>query len=195
MLNTALTIILDEHRSLASVIHGLRFLLREMKEKNAPPNFKLLWAMLFYIESFPQRLHHPKENAYLFRKLKSRTHEGDAVIAELEQQHADGAQHVKDLELALGRFEAGAPNGLEEFSAAAEKFANEVVKHMALEETAVMPLAKKHLTSADWAEIADAFTQNGDPRFDHDSDQEFRHMFTRIVNLAPPPIGVGPSAA
>lgn len=195
MLNTALTIILDEHRSLASVIHGLRFLLREMKEKDAQPNFKLLWAMMFYIESFPQRLHHPKENAYLFRKLKSRTHEGDAVIAELEQQHEDGAQHVKALELALGRFEAGAPNGLEEFSAAAEKFANEVVKHMALEETAVMPLAKKHLTPEDWVEIADAFTQNGDPRFDGDSDQEFRHMFTRIVNLAPPPIGVGPSAA
>ena len=29
MLNTALTIILDEHRSLAAVTHGLRFLVRE----------------------------------------------------------------------------------------------------------------------------------------------------------------------
>jgi hemerythrin-like domain-containing protein len=195
MLNTALTIILDEHRSLAAVIHGLRFLLREMKEKGTEPDFKLLWAMVFYIESFPQKQHHPKENAYLFRKLKARTHEADAVVAELEQQHADGDRHVKELELALGRFEAGAPNGLEEFSAAAENFANEVVRHMALEENVVIPLAKQHLKPEDWAEIADAFGQNGDPRFDHESDQEFRHLFTRIVNLAPPPIGVGPSRA
>ena len=33
MLNTALTIILDEHRSMAAVTHGLRFLVREMSEK------------------------------------------------------------------------------------------------------------------------------------------------------------------
>lgn len=193
MLNTALTIILDEHRSLASVIHGLRFLIREMKEKGKEPNFKLLWAMVFYVETFPQRLHHPKENAYLFRKLRERTHEADEITAELEKQHADGDRHVKDLELALGRFEAGAPDGLERFAAAAETFANEVTRHMAMEENRLLPLAKKYLTSEDWAQIADAFSENGDPRFDHESDQEFRHLFTRIVHLAPPPIGVGPS--
>ena len=82
MLNTALTIILDEHRSLAAVTHGLRFLVREMREKGIEPDGKLLWAMLYYIDTFPQKLHHPKEEAYLFRRLKMRTREADKAILE-----------------------------------------------------------------------------------------------------------------
>jgi hypothetical protein len=64
---------------------------------------------------------------------------------------------------------------------------------MNLEEKVVIPLAKKHLTPADWIEIAEAFGENGDPRFGATPDHEFRDLFSRIVNLAPPPIGVGPS--
>lgn len=192
MLNSALVIIHDEHRSLAAVIHGLRYLVREIRERDAKPNFRLLWAMMSYLEEFPEKLHQPKENAYLFARLRLRTREADAVIAELERQHLAGASHVRDLELALGHYEAGMPDGLERFSTAVEQFAEETVKHMALEEDTLIPLAKKHLKAADWVEIGAAFSKNGDPRFDAETDQECRDLFTRIVNLAPPPIGVGP---
>jgi hemerythrin-like domain-containing protein len=194
MLNTALTIILDEHRSLAAIVHGLRFLIREMKEKGTDPDTKVLWAMLYYIETFPQKLHHPKEEAYLFRCVRARTHDADKAIAQLEEQHREGAQHVKALEMALGRLEAGAPGGRELFMAAAENFADDIARHMALEENVLIPIAKQHLKTEDWAEIAAAFGQNGDPRFGAEPDHEFRALFSRIVNLAPPPIGVGPSA-
>ena len=132
MLNTALTIILDEHRSLAAVTHGLRFLVREMREKNIEPDGKLLWAMLYYIDTFPQKLHHPKEEAYLFRRLKMRTREADKAILVLEEQHRSGAEHVKALEMALGRYQAGAPGGREAFMAAAETFADELAVHIEL---------------------------------------------------------------
>ena len=193
MLNSALAIIRDEHRSLAAVVHGLRYLVREINEGNSKPDFRLLWAMIFYLDEFPEKLHHPKENTYLFARLRQRTREADAVIAELESQHVVGARHIRELELALGHYEAGMPDGLEAFSAAVDKFADETMKHMALEESTVLPLAKEHLTGADWVEIGAAFSENGDPRFDTEADQECRDLFTRIVNLAPPPIGVGPA--
>ena len=193
MLNSALAIIGDEHRSLAAVVHGLRYLVDEINQGNSKPDFRLLRAMIFYLDEFPEKLHHPKENAYLFARLRQRTHEADAVIAELESQHVAGARHIRDLELALGHYEAGKPDGLERFSAAVGKFADGTMKHMALEESTVLPLAKKHLTGADWVEIGAAFSENGDPRFDAEADQECRDLFTRIVNLAPPPIGVGPA--
>jgi hemerythrin-like domain-containing protein len=79
--------------------------------------------------------------------------------------------------------------------AAAERFADEIAMHMALEENALLPIAKRHLLDEDWAEIARAFGENGDPRFGAEPDHEFRALFSRIVNLAPPPIGVGPSGA
>lgn len=195
MLNSALAIIHDEHRSLAAVVHGLRYLVRETCEKNAKPDFRLLWAMIFYLDEFPEKMHHPKENAYLFSRLRQRTHEADAVVAELERQHIVGARHVRDLELALGHYEAGMPDGLDRFSAAVEQFAEETLKHMALEESSVIPLARKHLTTEDWVEIGAAFSENGDPRFDAETDHECRDLFSGIVNLAPPPIGVGPARA
>ncbi len=193
MLNSALSIIHDEHRSLAAVVHGLRYLVRESRMKNTRPDFRVLWAMISYLEEFPEKLHHPKESAYLFARLRQRTHEADTVLAELERQHAEGSQHVRDLELALGHYEADIAGGLEKFSAAVEKFADEILKHMAFEESTLIPLARKHLTAEDWVEIGAAFSENGDPRFDAAADHECRDLFSRIVNLAPPPIGVGPA--
>lgn len=193
MLNAALVIIQDEHRSLAAVVQGLRYLVSETRERNAPPDFGLLQAMIFYLEEFPEKQHHPKENVYLFARLRQRTREADAVVAELERQHIAGAGRVRDLELALGRYEAGKPDGLEIFSAAVAAFAEEITKHMALEEDTVIPLARKFLTAEDWVEIGAAFSKNGDPRFDAGTDRECRDLFRRIVNLAPPPTGVGPA--
>ncbi|MBS1171410.1 MAG: hemerythrin cation-binding region [Proteobacteria bacterium] len=193
MLNTALTIIQDEHRSLAAVVHGLKYLVHEARSRGINPDFKLLWAMIYYIDAFPEKLHHPKENAYLFRRLRMRTREADAVLDELEKQHTDGARNVRALEVTLGHYEAGAADGFEQFAAAVNKFGDEIWEHMNLEEKVIIPLAKKYLTAQDWVDIAEAFGENGDPRFGSEPDHEFRDLFSRIVNLAPPPIGVGPS--
>jgi len=192
MLNSALAIIQDEHRSLGAVVHGMKFLVREMREKNAKPDFKLLWAMLYYMEAFSEKLHNPKEDAYLFARLRLRTHEADATLDELERQHIESGTHLRALEHALGEMEAGRPGGLEAFAVAADRHADEAWQHMALEERVVIPLAKQYLSAEDWVDIARAFGENGDPRFGAEPDHEFRNLFSRIVNLAPPPIGVGP---
>jgi hypothetical protein len=51
----------------------------------------------------------------------------------------------------------------------------------------------KTLTAEDWEEIAAVFAGKDDPRFGPKPEHEFRDLFSRIVNLAPPPIGVGPA--
>jgi len=193
MLNRALSIIHDEHRALSGVLHGLRFIVRDMQEKHASPDFKLLWAMIYYMDAFSERLHNPREDAYLFTTLKARTHDADEIIATLERQHVESGEHVRQLELALGQMEAGISGALETFSAAADRLTEEAWDHMSLEEKVVIPLAKKHLTIEDWIAIGEAFGENGDPRFGPKPEHEFRDLFTRIVNLAPPPIGVGPA--
>lgn len=188
MLNAALATIHDEHRSLSAIVHGLKYLVRQAREKGTPPDFKLLWSMLYYVDAFPAKLHHPKEDTYLFARLRARTHAADTVLDELEKQHAEGARQVRDLEHALGYYEAGKPDGLDVFAAAIDVFAEEIWRHINMEEKFVIPLAKKHLLPEDWVEIAEAF---GD--VSTVSDHEFRDLFSKIVNLAPPPIGVGPA--
>lgn len=193
MLNRALTIIHDEHRSLGAVLHGLRFLVREALSKGSALDFKLLWSMIYYMDAFSQRLHDPREEAYLFAKLKERTHEADEIIARLEQQHADSAEYLRKMELMLGQLEAGVPGSLEAFATVVEQQTEEARQHMQLEEKTVIPLAKKYLTTEDWIGIAEAFGEHGDPRFGEKPEHEFRDLFSKIVNLAPPPIGVGPA--
>lgn len=192
MQNEAIGIILDEHRSLAAVLHGLRHLVREMRERGKVPDFRLLGAMLYYLDAFSEKLHNPKESTYLFSLLRKRTDEADAVLDLLEKQHAESALLGRDLEHALARLEAGMPDGLPAFSNAVDRLMDEAWPHMATEEKVLIPLARKHLRAEDWVEIAKAFGENGDPRFGSEPDHEFRDLFSRIVNLAPPPIGVGP---
>lgn len=163
-----------------------------MRDRGKAPDFRLLGAMLYYLDAFSEKLHNPKESAYVFARLRQRTHEADKLIDELERQHAESAQLGRDLEHGLARLEAGMSDGLPLFSSAVEKLLAEAWQHMATEEKVLIPLATEHLTTEDWAEIARAFGENGDPRFGAEPDHEFRDLFSRIVNLAPPPIGVGP---
>lgn len=184
-MNSAIAIIKDEHRSLAAVTHGLRYLVRQAREAGASPDFRLLRAALHYIGTFPETLHHPKEDVYLFRLLRSRSRETDEVITELQRQHVTGGQLFAALERALDGYEAGADGGLDTFAEALERFAEAEWEHMSVEEKVILPAAREHLTAEDWAGIARAFGENGDPRFGDEPDEQFRKLFSRILNLAP----------
>ena len=59
-------IIHDEHRSLAAVLHGMLHLVHAIRDRGARPDFNVLGAMIYYIDAFPERFHHPKEDEYLF---------------------------------------------------------------------------------------------------------------------------------
>lgn len=180
----AVATIKDEHRSLAAVIHGMEHVLRETKESGRTPDFALLRAMLYYIEVFPERLHHPKEDAYLFLKLRERTNECDSLLTELEEQHVAGAALFSSLRAALAAYETGVSDGAAEFVAAVRSFTEAHWRHMSAEEKLVLPAASRHLTPSDWSEIARAFHDNADPRFGTEADDSFTHLFTRLLNLA-----------
>jgi hemerythrin-like domain-containing protein len=167
------------------VIHGLEYLIREARAKTVAPQFPLLRAMLHYIKAFPETLHHPKEEAYLFRKLRIRTNEYNETLDELERQHDVGHALVGTLEAALDAYEADPPGGLAGFADAVEQFSAAQWRHMNLETKVIMPAAQQHLTAEDWAEIGAAFAGNSDPRFSEDNDEEFRRLFARILSLAP----------
>jgi hemerythrin-like domain-containing protein len=188
-----LTTIRDEHRSIAAVIHGLEFVARQARDHGIPPSFPLLRAMLHYLVAFPEELHHPKEDAYLFRKLRQRTSEFDATLDELERQHVSGHQLVEELARSIDAYEADPQGGLTGFAEALDRFSTSQIQHMALEAKVIIPAARMHLTGEDWAEIGAAFAANGDPRFSVDNDEEFRELFVRIVNLAQAPVASAPA--
>jgi len=170
-------------------------MIREIREQGTIPNFEAFGAMVYYIDAFPERFHHPKEDRYLFRALRLRCPEANALLDRLEQEHRIGAHKIRTLEQMLARYQNGGEREFAQFAAAVDDYANFHWKHMGTEESEVLPLAKKHLTREDWDSIDKAFGGHTDPLVGVDAGTEYRALFTRIVNLAPPPIGLGPSSS
>ena len=187
----AISIIRDEHRSIAAVLHGLLHLVDAIEAGTMEPDFELLGAMMNYIEAFPERLHHPKEDSHLFRTLRQRDPETVALLDELETEHIKGRGLLVELAAALAHFrELGHP-ALEPFARALRSYASFHWDHMRKEEDLVLPRAATILSADDWKAIDDAFRSNSDPLVGVEARQEFRDLFRRIVHLAPSPLGVG----
>jgi hemerythrin-like domain-containing protein len=183
MFNAALGTIYDEHRSLAAVVQGLRFLVGRFRRDGVTPEFDLLRAMLRYLQEFPARLHHPKEEAFLFSCLQKRTREADALIAELFAEHNAEAALLQELAAALEVFAGGQDGGATCFADVVDRYSGTVMRHLAREEHVLMPLARRHLLPEDWVEIGVAFSENGDPRFEADAEADYAELFRRILTL------------
>ena len=188
----AISIIRDEHRSLAAVLHGMLYLVREIGERGKKPDFRLLAAMMYYIDTFPERFHHPKEDRYLFRILGLRHPAAGGLLRRLDAEHRAGTEKIRALEQALARYQAVGPGEFSNFRTAVEAYAQFHWDHMRVEETELLPLAEKYLTAADWLEIDTAFLGHTDPLLGAEVGARYDTLFSRIVNLAPPPIGLGP---
>jgi hemerythrin-like domain-containing protein len=190
----AIRIIRDEHRSLAAVLHGMLFLVHEIRDYGAKPNFDLFGAMIYYIDAFPERFHHPKEDTYLFWLLRIRHVDAVPLIERLKSEHRAGAEKIRKLEQALVRYQHGGAPEFSNFMAAVETYAAFHWDHMQAEEKEVLPLAEKYLSASDWEAIDAAFRGHTDPMLGTEEGAKFDTLFRRIANLAPPPIGVGPAA-
>ncbi|MDD2741623.1 MAG: universal stress protein [Rhodocyclaceae bacterium] len=184
-MNAAISAIKGEHRSLAAVIKGLQHVLEQARVTQLPLNARLLRAMILYFRRFTQELHHPKEEEYLFARLRGKSAEADKVIGTLEIQHVAEPTIIAAIEAAVDIYLA-APNAvnLGSLTLSVEKYADHIWGHMTLEEKEILPDCRRHFTTSDWKEIANAFLENGDPRFDKDRDADFDKFFERIMNLA-----------
>src|SRR5512136_208971 len=121
-MSTALNIIRDEHRSIAAILHGMQHLVRQMREREAKIDPKVFRAMLYYLDTFSERMHHPKEDRYLFEPLRQRGAGPDALIAELERNHAEGGNAISRVEQCLIRYEEGGDKEFSEFAREIDRF-------------------------------------------------------------------------
>ena len=180
----------DEHRSIAAVLHGLKQLARDAPNARVKPEFAVFRAMLRYIDEFPEQLHHPKEDLFLFPPVAARAPGAQALIDGLRREHQEGKRLIRELERALVLFEDAWPAEGYEFRRAVDNYADFHWRHMRKEEQELLPLAEKHLSAADWQAIDAAFDANRDPIADV-RENDFRALFSRIVKLAPEPVGLG----
>jgi hemerythrin-like domain-containing protein len=187
-----LTVLRDEHSALSAMLRSVLLLLAEHRRRGTLPDFAALRAMLFYVDEFPEKRHHRKETRLLFPKLRARTPLARGLLDRLDQEHSTGEQRIRELEHALLGFEMMGESRRDAFEQAMARYVDFYLAHMALEEREVLPLAERVLTADDWHELDEAFASNRDALTGQDPEEAYRALFTRIVNLVPAPIGLGP---
>lgn len=190
MQTLTLRVIRDEHQALSAMLRSMGMLLAKSRRESTLPNFEVLRAMLFYVDEFPEKRHHTKEDQLLFPRVRERAPDLGPVIDRLERDHARGEKAIRDLGHTLLAFEVMGESRRGEFEQALETYTHHYLEHMALEEREILPVAQKLFSPTDWAELDAAFAANRDPLTGHDPDDTYRPLFSRIVNHAPAPIGL-----
>lgn len=192
MQSTSLRVLRAEHQVLAAVLRSMSMMLAEARRLETLPDFAVLRAMLFYIDEFPERLHHAKESEVLFPRLREKAPEVGPVLDRLDREHAAGEAMIRDLGHALLAFEMMGRSRRDAFEDRLERYVRFYLDHMGTEEREVLPAAQARLSAQDWAELDATFTAHRDPLTGHEPEDDYREVFRRIVDNAPAPIGLGP---
>ncbi|MBL0421297.1 hemerythrin domain-containing protein [Ramlibacter sp. AW1] len=188
---SAIQIIRDEHAAVAAVLRSLLRLLDEGPQDEPERFFDVLRAMLFYIDEFPERRHHPKESDLLFPRLARIAPELMPVIRRLESDHVQGEGRVRELQHLLLAWELLGESRRPAFEGAAREYVRFYLDHMRAEEVQLLPVAERELPAADRAELDAAFGRDRDPMAGGLAEPGYERLFSRIVLSTPAPLGVG----
>ena len=196
MEHASLIIIRREHRALSAMLRSIVLLLDAHRRRNTLPDFAALRAMLFYVDEFPERLHHPKESQLLFPKLRGHDVATDEILDRLDREHAQGEGSIRALEHALTGFEMMCETSERDqrrlaFEQPMTAYVDFYLAHLRTEEAHVLPLAEAVLGAQDWAELNAAFGANLDPLAGSAVSAAYGPLFLKILDALPTISGIG----
>ena len=185
MAHSSLQTIRDEHSTLGAMLRALGQMI-DRGPGDAPERyFDVMRATLFYIDEFPERMHHPKESQLLFPQLARLAPQCQELLERLGKDHAGSEHAVRELQHLLLGWELVGDSRQHAFEDAARLFLDQYLRHMQLEDTEVLPLAEQVLRNADWLALDAAFASNCDPlNGKYPRDPLYDRLFTRVVMSA-----------
>lgn len=189
---SALQTIRDEHASLAAMLLSMRLMVQKGPSDDRRLFFDVLRGMLFCIDEFPERLHHPKESNLLFPKIVKHSPKLMGTIDKLERDHMRSEKAARDLQHLLLAWDLLGPSRRTAFEEAIGHYIDAYVAHMNLEENVILPEAERCFSEDDWRLLDAAFAENADLLTgQYRPTQAYEKLFSLIVTRAPAPIGLG----
>jgi branched-chain amino acid transport system ATP-binding protein len=186
----ALDIIAAEHRNMTRVANALGALGERLSERLDPDDLRATLMIVDYFENFTERFHHPKEDDYLFARLKLRSNEAGDVLDKLHREHERSPGQLARIRvLAIEGYSE--PDRATRLGDEIASFRDHLTAHMRLEEDGAFALARAALTDDDWREIDAAIAAHVDPLADDNASEEIALLRRRITWLLPAPEGLG----
>jgi len=193
-MSTLLHALWTEHRTIASILDLLAELASDERGASGEIDTRIFRAAFHYLDRFPERMHHPKEEQYLFTAIRAKTADADDALAALSTDHQGGAQAIRDLEASLTRCEDSKFAEWPSFAKMLGDYVAGYRAHMRMEEQVIMPLARRVLGPEDWDVIEARWAENDDPLKGAAENRDYDRLIGRMMELAPPPYGFGEPA-
>lgn len=150
----------------------------------------LLESIAAYIAQYPNKIHHPKEEAFLFRHMRIRAPERcTAILDRLLGEHNKEQESIATFLNALAAFRNAEPGAAAQLAHVTGTYAKYLERHIELENTQAFPLAEEVLQEADWQEIDAAFLSNDDPLVGTTAGLQFAELHRHILGLGAMPPG------
>ena len=190
--HSALQTIRDEHASLGAMLQSMRLMVEKGPSDNRRQFFDVLRGMLFYIDEFPERLHHPKESNLLFPKVVNLAPKTMGAVEKLECDHMRSEKAARELQHLLLAWDLLGTSRRTAFEEAVGHYIDAYLEHMNLEENVILTEAERCFSDEDWCLLNAAFAENADPLTgQYRPTEAYERLFTLIVTRAPSPIGLG----
>lgn len=188
----SLRMIRSEHASLKTVLRSMGMLMERGPDEQPELFFDLLRAMLFYMDEFPDKQHHAKENELLFPMLAARSPETHRIIAQLARERAQAQTNLRELQQQLPAWEMLGDSRRQVFETNLKAYLGQFVAHINLEESVVIPEALRVLNASDWRELDANFMNHCNPVSGKwPREPLYDRLYTRIAMQSPAPAGIG----
>lgn len=191
MTSLYIKVIRDEHLTISSILTAILSMIKIGPKGDEENYFSTLRAMLFYLDEYPAKIHHPKESEFLFAPLMSMSEKMNKLIGELEAEHSREESTIRELQYLLSAWEFLGNTRCDEFVTKAQRYVEFYRAHMRAEETLVIPEAEGVLSPEEIKRLDANFSQNKDPLSQAVQGHPlFERLFSRIVMRSPAPIGL-----
>ena len=145
------------------------------------PNYELMGDIVYYLRSFGDRVHHPREDV-AFAQLLERDPGMQLVIDRLSQEHQVIATAGDELCKRLNEVAGDVITPRATVEAAAATYLVYYRHHIAKEEREILPRVAQLLTH--WTEVAATVAASRDPLFGDDIEARFRELHRQITQEA-----------
>ena len=179
MLAVVIDALLAEHRNMARLLTALEHQV-ELVALAGEPDYQLILSIARYFCEYPDRCHHPKENAVL-EQLRMKFPLEEKSLSYLAWEHIDAYERVVRFHQSVDELIHGAIIPRAALVKAALSFITAERRHMRMEEEVFFPAAEKYLVEEDWSCVEQAITKSCDPLIMNQAENEFKLISESLV--------------
>jgi len=168
----------EEHRNIERLLDALEHQIGIFAGSGSP-DYDVITGIAEYFLAYPDRCHHPKEDAIIQRLAPARS--GIDAAARLAEEHGRLHEQAARFRQTVSELLGDSDIARTEVVGAARDFIDAQRRHMREEEASLFTLAERRLDPTDWEAVEAAWSRHVDPLFGPRAEAAFRTLSERLL--------------